>query len=344
MRRQILFASLAASLVASVAGAACDDTLYLQSIVVYDQTVKNSSSLGSTWDSVVVNPWDSADVIKAGPLAFSPYEAFYADPFFSFTHTRKFSSNCSPDSISPVENVEVSSDTLWIDTYHRKSVYSSSVLKETAPVRRKWTANGYFFWISGKDTLKANEVWESDDFDLVTTSSPWQPNGWYMQVMGLGIQVPQRYSSLDPFYTSCSLVVNAHGSLPFRAQVEARAAAQVANMKGVVDLVGQGRIDSTRAQVRMFHYIYGKSNPVGVKIRQPGGERLRIGSIGNFFSAVLPRAAAVSVVSVDGRAVRQFPSSRSFAWDGRDASGAMVRPGVWLIHAQGVGTSSVLVR
>lgn len=346
MRRQFLVASFAWATLASFAGAACDDTLYLQSIKVLSQTIKNSSTLGSSWDSVVVNPWDSADVIKAGPLTFSPYEAFYTDPFFTVKHTRKLSSNCSPDSVSPVQNVEVASDTLWVDEYHRKSVFASKVVNATDLIRRKWTNNGIFFWILNGDTLKANESWSSRNVDLATLSTPWQPSGWQMQVMGMGIHVPQRYSSLDPFYTSCSLVVNFHGVMPFRAQVESEAAKNLAGMSALVSKIGQGRFDSTRAQVRMFNYVYGKSDPksVGVKFRQGSTSNFRIESIGNSFVATLPTSAAVSIVSVDGRTVRQFPSSRSFVWDGRDATGAKVHPGVWLIRAEGVGSQAVLVR
>jgi hypothetical protein len=344
MRRQILLTLVSTTLLAHLASAACDDTLYLQSISVYTQTLKNSATLGATWDTALVNPWDSADVIKAGPLTFAPYEAFYTDPFFSMTHTRKFSSNCSPDSVSPLQNVNVSTDTLWVDDYHRKSVYSSEVVSESAPVRRKWTTNGYFFWLSNGDTLKANETWTSDRFDLATLSTPWQPTGWYMQVMGMGIHVPQRYSSLEPFFTSCSLVVNSHGSLTFRSQAIAQASNKLAGMSALVSKIGNGRFDSTRAQVRLFQYRYGKSNPVGVKNRPGAAAPFRIGAIGNSFVATLPKEAVVSVVSVDGRTVRQFPSSRSFAWDGRDAAGRMVQPGVWLIRAQGLGSVPVLVR
>jgi len=81
----------------ALAGATCDDTLYLQSITVYRQSLKNDTTLG-TWDSTIVNPWSLADLRNAGPVGYS-VTGFSAD---TVRHYLRFSSDCTPDSVSNV--------------------------------------------------------------------------------------------------------------------------------------------------------------------------------------------------------------------------------------------------
>jgi len=342
--RPIALSAAALLVAAASARAACSDTLYLQSLTVYSQSLKNTTTLG-TWDSVVVNAWDSAEAVKAAPLTLTPYEGLFLNPFDTVDHELQFSSNCGTDSVGPVVSVRLTSDTVSTGTYAWKSIVSSQQVESTAKVTWKWIRSGAYQWKVGTETLWANDVWDADDFTLASDTVGQTIVGWKGRSLGFAIRPSKIYGSgYDP-YPQVEISANSRMEAPFRKQVEnyftgtILPAAQVS-----VDSIGKGSIDSTRIELRMYKSVFAKQTPTGVRSAVARSAAFSVVSGSQGWSIALPRAASLSIVGLDGRTVRTFASTSSVLWDGRDASGAKVHPGIWYVHAQGIGSTPLLVR
>lgn len=342
--RSILLSSAVLLAAATSARAACSDTLYLQSLTVYKQTLKNTATLGA-WDSVVVNPWDSADAIKAAPITLTPYEGMFNPSVDTMDHELRFSSNCGTDSVGPVLSSRVTNVAAANGTYVWKSIFSSQRHDSQAKIIWKWTRVGAYLWTVGTDTLFAHDVWDSPDFTLASDTVTKTIVGWKGRSLGFAIKKPKIQGSELPPYPDLSVDGNSRMEAPFRKQVENHFTGRILpSLKPSVDAIGNGSIDSTRIELRMYKSVFAKQEPTRVARRSVRSTRFSVASGAQGWSIDLPRAAALSVVGIDGRTVRTFAPAKSVQWDGRDVSGVLVRPGIWYIHAQGIGSTPLLVR
>lgn len=342
--RSILLSSAVALAAATTARAACSDTLYLQSLTVYRQTLKNTVTLGA-WDSVVVNPWDSADAIHAAPITLTPYEGLFNPSADTMDHELRFSSNCGTDSVGPVLNTRVTTASAANGTYIWKSILSSQRHDSQAKIIWKWIRNGSYQWTLGSEILSAHDVWDSPDFTLASDTITKTIVGWKGRTMGFAIKKPIIQGSELPPYPDLSVAGNSRMEAPFRKQVENYFTGTILPaLKPSVEAIGNGSIDSTRIELRMYKSVFAKQEPTRVARRSIRSTRFSVVPGAQGWSIALPRVAPLSIVGIDGRAVRTFAPSKSVQWDGRDASGTMVRPGIWYLHAQGIGSTPLLVR
>jgi len=336
----------AAVLLAAVtsARAACSDTLYLQSLTVYSQTLKNTNVLGS-WDSLQVDAWDLADVVKAGPVTLTPYEGLFLNPFESLDHELRFSSNCGTDSVGPILSAHLTTDTASVGDYVWKSIATAKQVDTRDTVVWKWLRNGSYQWKVGTQTLWANDVWNSPGFTLVSDTATKVISGWKGRALGFAIRKPQILGSDVPPYPQVSVNLNSNLETPFRQQIENYFTASILPLAKVsVDSIGKGSIDSTRIEVRMYRSVFSKQAPTGVRSVASRGSAFSVTYGSRGWSIALRQSAAISVIGLDGRTIRTFAPSRNIQWDGLDASGAKVRPGIWYVHAQGIGSKAILVR
>lgn len=327
--RSILLSSAVLLAAATSARAACSDTLYLQSLTVYKQTLKNKTTLG-TWDSVVVNPWDSLDLLKAGPI-----EAYGPNNPDTSVHVMRFQYDCGTDSVTSVMSARVV-DKMVLSGEDYVHVKSSSVFSTNQKVVM---LNGQGAGVDVKletGTEHWSILWEGDRFE-VGRKAAGQARISYDQ------------SGAAYTYTSNKILTNYAGSygksLPFVTLLDDALGDLLDGLKDSVAHVGTS-VDSVRIKLVRYSYVYDKAMPsqVGVARRSVRSPRFSVASGAQGWSIDLPRAAALSVVGIDGRTVRTFAPAKSVQWDGRDVSGVLVRPGIWYIHAQGIGSTPLLVR
>ena len=315
----------------------------LQSLTVYKQTLRNTATLG-TWDSVEVNAWDSASVLDAGPITLTPYEGRFTTSADTMDHELKFSSNCGSDSVSPILQSRVTTSAVENGTYVWKSKFASQRRDTQAKVTWNWT-KGAFFWKVGSDTLWANNVWDSPDFALASDTVAKTIVGWKGRTLGLAIQKPTIYGSgLPPVPNAAALAIS-RMEAPFRKQIEAYfTGAILPSFKDSVDAIGKGSIDSTRLELRLYKSVFAKASSTAVRPRttHPKAFAVTAGPLGWTITAAQP--TAISIYAVDGTPVRTFAPTRRVVWDGKDASGAKVQPGMWVVRVHGQGAVPVLVR
>lgn len=342
--RPIALAAAALLTAIGSARAACSDTLYLQSLTVYSQTLRNTVALG-TWDSLVVDPWDSAEAVKVGPLTLTPYEGMFTTSADTMDHELRFSSNCGTDSVGPVLGARLTTTSAENGTYVWKSIVSSQRTESQARITWKWIRNGSYQWKLGSETLWANDVWDSPDFTLASDTVTNTIVGWKGRTMGFAIKKPIVQGSEFPPYPDLDVYAISRMSVPFRKQVENYFTGTILpTFKPSVDAIGGGSIDSTRLELRLYKSVFSKQNPTAIGPRPERSTRFSVVSGARGWTIALPRAAPLVVVGLDGRTVRSFAASETVQWDGLDASGAKVRPGVWYLQAQGLGSKAVLVR
>lgn len=333
MHSRLLFATIALAGMVTSAGAACEDSLFLQSITVYRQSLKNTATLGD-WDSIKVNPWNADDLLKAAPLGYP-----YSDGADVATHYLGFKFNCGADTASAVQGVRVITKRVRSGEAYRHQTTSESFVQDASVGMndghgKGLTMNGESFsilWTSnfpdkssrfniGKKTASAPRLSYSQNavsytFSSSSTSSSWQSNaaGWW----------------------------GVHAVLADHEKVLSELLEDTVSF--YVAKLGSG-VDSVRTQIVRFRYEYDYTKPAtGVRSSAPRAA-FRVNAGANGWSIQLAQAAPVSIYSTEGRLVRQFSAARSVVWDGRDASGAKVRPGLWVVRAAGMGAVPVLVR
>ncbi|MEN9309385.1 MAG: hypothetical protein RL173_3317 [Fibrobacterota bacterium] len=327
MRRQILIASLAVATLAPVVSAACTDSMFLQSITVYRQNLKNSAVL-STWDTVKVNPWDANSLLDAGPLGY-----LYSATPDTATHFLGFKYGCGADTGSKIQGVRVIDKRVRSgeDYSHQKSSETFTLDASVA----MYDGDGAGLTYAGEHW---SVLWNSSLFQIGKKASG-TPRETYDQSA-----ISYKYTSTT---SGSSVLTSGAGTYPvvhpILADYEGVLSTFLTNVGFDVAKVGSG-VDSVRTQVVRFRYEYDYVKPsTGVRdVAARAAFRVNAGA--NGWSILLPRAASLSIHSTDGKRVRQFPSARSVVWDGRDAAGAAVHPGVWLIRAEGVGSMALLVR
>lgn len=333
MRSSSSFVSLALAALASVAGATCTDTLFLQSITVYKQSLKNAKTLGATWDSVVVNPWDSVAVLASGPVGFVRASA---GPDTAIHYTR-FQYDCGVDSVSSVQGLRV------IDTIKRQGEdYVHRITTEKFVTESKVTMNdgggdGITYLINGKEVTFAR-VWSSDLFDVGRLTSQSPREAFQMQYRSYVYRTQGGYATWSSSTKTRSI-------FPSRdALTSSMQSFITGNLNPYIDSIGTS-VDSVRENFTLYRYVYDTKMPaiVGVRARSISNSRFIAQEGSNGWTIRLPYSAQVQILSIDGRVARQIPAGRDLQWDGRDATGQRVRPGVWMIRAEGIGATPILV-
>ena len=128
MGSKILSVSLVLAAFGASSQAACTDSLFLQSIPVFRQSLKNSATLG-TWDSVKVNPWDPTDLLKAAPLGYP--KSLDED---TATHYLGFRIGCGADTNSAVQGTWVMTKRVRSGEEYRHQTRSESFTKDAGVI------------------------------------------------------------------------------------------------------------------------------------------------------------------------------------------------------------------
>lgn len=334
MHSRLLLASIALAGAAASTGAACTDSLFLQSITVYRQSLKNTATLGD-WDSVKVNPWDANDLLKAAPLGYP-----YSNDADVATHYLAFKFDCGADTASAVQGARVITKRVRSGEEYRYQTTSESFVQDASVEMndgqgKGLTMNGESFSI----LWKSNFPDKSNRFNIgkKTASAPRLSYGQSA--------VSYIFSSSS---TSTSWKSNAAGWWGVHAVLADHEKVLSELLEDTVSLyvakLGSG-VDSVRTQIVRFRYEYDYTKPAtGVRSSAAPRAAFRVNAGANGWNIQLTQATPVSIYSTEGRMVRQFPAARSVVWDGRDASGAKVRPGLWVVRASGLGAVPVLVR
>lgn len=327
MHSRLLLASIALAGMAASTSAACTDSLFLQSITVYRQSLKNSAALGD-WDTVKVNPWDANDLLKAAPLGF-----LYSNGEDTATHYLGIKYGCGADTGSAVQGARVIDKRVRSGEEYRHQNSVESFTKDVG--------------VTMIDGDGAGLTYGGEHWSILWNSS-------LLQIGKKATGAPRQtfdQNAISYKYTSSSsgssVLTSAAGGYPVAhpilADYEGVLSSFLADVGSDVAKVGSG-VDSVRTQIVRFRYEYDYTKPTtGVRSSAPR-TAFRVNAGANGWSVQLTQATPVSIYSTDGRLVRQFPAARSVVWDGRDASGAKVRPGLWVVRASGLGAMPVLVR
>lgn len=322
--------STALGILAAGAEASCQDTMFLQSIAVYKQSIFNDTTLRA-WDSVVVNPWDLQDLAKAGPIGF-PKELFGPDTVIHFT---KFQYDCGPDSVSKVAGVRI------ID---RVSSGERRIVVEPMETSIKITkliggGSGFKYAYGGKVQYWPILLW-SDNF-LVGQN----------KVDPVGLSYRQLFREVATKFNGNSFSVNtiaskgSHTFTPMWEEMDELLPDAFDDVSS--DIKGLNiTVDSLRVTILRYRYVYAPTRP-SVGIRHQTGNRPRGISIlrsGSGWDIRLPLEARSSIVTLGGRSVCQFPSTRRIQWDGLDAKGNAVGKGLLVFRAEGIGTETIWMR
>lgn len=327
MHSRLLLASIALAGTAASAGAACTDSLFLQSITVYRQSLKNSAVLGD-WDSVKVNPWDANDLLKAAPLGF-----LYSNSEDTATHFLAFKYGCGADTGSAVQGARVIDKRVRSGEEYRHQTTAESFTKDAGVTMIDGDGAGLTY--AGQHW---SILWTSSLFQIGKKASG-APRQTYDQNA-----ISYKYTSST---SGSSVLTSAAGEYPvvhpILADYEGVLSSFLGDVGADVANVGSG-VDSVRTQIVRFRYEYDYAKPTaGIRPSAPRAA-FRVNAGANGWIIQLTQATPVSIYSTDGRLVRQFPAARSVVWDGRDASGTKVRPGLWVVRASGLGAVPVLVR
>ena len=335
--RPIMVLAPFALAMATVAGAACDDTLVLQSLTVYRQSLRNTATLGA-WDSVVVQPIDSLGLLQASPVPSVAFLGTDATPAPETFHYTKFGSNCGLDSVSEVEAWRVV-DTLGPLSQGGGQGPVASLSKQTLeiPVRK---IKDQMIYSAGAMHSLAYE-WSTDLFDVGMANAKGPIESWSAVVYGVSYH---RTAGVPRLPVAQPIAYDQSIPKPISLMLNGFVANSLAGMRPSIDSIGGGVVDSTRIEIVKYRYVYSDSRWVGISPRLLPRRDFQVWRTPLGWTLQLPKPASVQVVGLDGRMVRQFAAARSIAWDGRDAFGAKVHPGVWLLRAEGIGTLSVLVR
>ena len=314
------------------AGASCLDTLKLSSLTVSRQTLHNSATLG-TWTSKVLTKFDAISMADAMPLGL-PASVHNPDAAYgtALHFTRIVTDTCSDGAVTPVEFWRVTDSFREVPVSGMSRIGTVEFGTDDIPVRR---VTDRYFQVGGKPVLPKN-YWSSDLFDVgliqdgdtIGAWSVWFIGRTFRKVATTGIGIP---------------VADAVTYKLFALQTDNSLATALAAFQASVDSIGSGEIDSTRFDVVKFRYSYATTLPTGVMRRADRGG-FAVDPVGNGWRITLPVATAVDIVSLDGRIVCRLGAGQTLFWDGRDASGASLRSGVWYARAHGLGAEPILVR
>jgi hypothetical protein len=326
MRRSTL--ALAAILGASaLASATCDDTLYLQSITVYRQSLKNDTTLG-TWDSTVVNPWSLTDLLNAGPVGYS-MTGFSAD---TVRHYLRFSSDCTPDSVSNVLVAAVRDSLVGL---------AQAISVDTAENPQKVDRIG--------DGIRVITLSDSAANYQIALTYLWQSTPSFQIGLLQDSTTIEGWTSLAHSYTYTH---NGSGTgISLNRSLETVDAAEGITLGNIHTFLqnqplvsATGGIDSVRIDLALYKYVYGTIHPSAIVPRTASVRGFSAHGVAGGVEIQLGQATRVQIMSVDGKMATSFAAhAGSNLWDGRGASGNRL-PGLWIVRAEGVGAVPVVLR
>ncbi len=333
MHSRLLLASIALAGAAASTWAACEDPLFLQSITVYRQSLKNTATLGD-WDSVKVNPWDANDLLKAAPLGYP-----HSNDADVATHYLGFKFDCGVDTASAVQGVRVITKRIRSGEQYRYQTTAESFTEDAAVIMIDGDGNG----TSLNGELFSN-LWKSNFPDQSNRFNIGKKTASALRLSYGQSAVAYTYTSSSTSTSWKSDAAGWWGVHAVLADHENALSTLLDSARVGVAKLGSG-VDSVRTQIVRFRYEYDYTKPAtGVRSSSTPHAAFRVNAGANGWNIQLTQATPVSIYSTDGRLVRQFPAARSVVWDGRDASGAKVRPGLWVVRASGLGAMPVLVR
>lgn len=333
MHSRLLLASIALAGTAASAGAACSDPLFLQSITVYRQSLKNTATLGE-WDSVKVNPWDANDLLKAGPLGYP-----YSNEEDVATHYLGFKFDCGTDTASAVQGARVITKRVRSGEQYNYQTTAESFTEDASVIMKDGDGKG-----TSLNGESFSNLWQSNLPDKSNRFNIGKKMASAPRLSYGQSAVSYTFSSSS---TSSSWKSNAAGWWGVHAVLADHEKVLSELLEDTVSFyvakLGSG-VDSVRTQIVRFRYEYDYTKPATSVRSSAQRTAFRMNAGANGWNIQLTQATPVSIYSTDGRLVRQFPAARSVVWDGRDASGTKVRPGLWVVRASGLGAMPVLVR
>jgi len=335
VRKSILIPAFLA-IGAATAGADCVDTLVMSSLVLYHQTVTDSKTLG-TWDSTTLDPWDASSVIKAGPASFVPYDTIFSANARSVSHPRAIYYACGTDSVSTVHWARVT-DSVNASGNPKRYLDSST----TTPTFSRSTTGLTYYPVDGTKVY-LSKLWSSSTFSvgMLKADSSSGIQSWGGSALSLVVPTSD---STNLWNSAVRYFLISSSYNPIRTLTERYMDTALSYLSGVVDSIGKKGIDSTRAELLLYHYNYTRYSTTGILPRSSSAAAFSVRSLSAGVEIALPRSAQVQIVGIDGRVVRSFTgTSGSQLWDGRDNAGRKLS-GIWLVRAEGLGAKTVLVR
>lgn len=301
--------------------------MFLQSITVYKQSISNDTVL-KDWDSVSVNPWDALDAVKAGPIGYTSSN-WGPDTVIHFS---QFQYDCGADSVSKLRGIRIIDRIIGGQHQYlvEPMVDSFKITQRTLP------GASFKYEYRGKVQYWPILLW-ADRF-VVAQKGADQPGVAFRQITR---EFSQEFNGLS---VKTFTPAFSHRYTPMWEEMDDYLSMAFETIAEDVNRIHAG-VDSVRTKIVRYRYAYEKSRPtVGVRHSADQADGFAVTKSGDGWSVRLPLAARVRVMSIDGRIVRQFPSGREVRWDARDASGIKAPPGLFFVHAEGLGAVPVLVR
>lgn len=311
------------------------DSLTVKKVIRYHQSIVNSATIGA-WDSTVVDVSDPANWLLLGTPSLAPYEQLFVDFPRSVTHPRVIRFDSAGTDMVRWVSVRDSSvvDPTTPGSYLPRRFLDSSI---TTPVITR-SNNSYYTPPTGQVHLSV--LWAATNVlsvGKIVGDSIFQ--AWSGSFLGMNIPHDQ--------YTGWSLP-NAVNLLTLTQPSVIRyySESNASQILGALSVssVGQGTIDTTRAELLLYHYIFQLGDgSAGVRPRGDHAQGIRALSTATGFDIRLGAVGAVRIVSPDGKVARTFAPASSVAWDGTDASGRKLT-GLWIVNAAGQGSLPILLK
>lgn len=312
---KVLAATLLSTIaLAPLARAACTDTLYLSGLRQFSLTFRNVNP--GTWDSIVVPLTQIGDArsLSKAPMLDTATLVFPV----------QFQSNCGTDSTDEA-------------TFLR--------LRDIG-----FTQRGDDAWKSVNDTYKKTvrvEAWGPVTLGPVALRAFWEVDGNKHQIGKLGVAKPSAYHVQFQAFRFLSgngsyrYIAYPGYTVPLRTMAFENVSEYITALKPALDSVGKG-LDSVRVSARItetsFDYeptnwslttsVHSRASrkPAFVSYRTTHG-----------YVFVLPQPTPLTILSAEGKVVRQLPAASAPSWDGRDAQGHKVPRGVYMVRGLGLG-------
>lgn len=312
---RVLIAALFASVsIAPLARAACTDTLYLSGLRQFSLTFRDVKT--TVWDSTVVPLTQIGDArsLSKAPIVDTSTIAF---PI-------QFQSNCGTDSISEV-------------TYLR--------LRDVG-----FTQRGDDAWKSVNDTYTKRvrvEAYGPVTLGSVALRGFWEVDGNKSQVSRIGSAAPSSYHVQFQAFRyrggtgSYQYIAYPGYTLPLRTMAFENIAEYINALNPAYDSVGKG-LDSVRVSARITEtsFSFDPTNwslTTSVQSRASRKSAFVSYRTSHGYVFVLPQPTPLTILSAEGKVVRQIPAATAPSWDGRDAQGHKVPRGVYMVRGLGLG-------
>jgi hypothetical protein len=339
MRRSTL--ALAAILGFSCAAhAQCLDTLYLTDLTVLHMSVADSKNLG-TWDSTSLNPWNDSDLVKADAVNLGSYEGVYQPHSRTATHPRTIFFSCGADSHSVVEEVAVT-DSFYSNSRGMPTTTTSITTAMNSLALTLATNQGFVF--NGVDEsfaiLYIDELNNSISVGRQALSDSLQ--SWSSSPLAFYFTTPSSGQSLVPNVLS---TVGGYYPGALKNYALSTPDSALAALAPYVDEIASHQVDSTRMEVKVFHYTYSYSRPTSaIRNRSGFSQSFQARSTAQGVEIQIDHATQVQIVGLDGRLATSFAAhAGTNLWNGRSASGNQLT-GLWIVRAEGVGAMPVVLR